>query len=471
MKTITIAENQRGGLYPSATLASHIYSITSKEFVNADGATSITVTPPTFAVKYNTSANGRAYLSDYIGFTVSAGGVSLGRLEYLTGTIRLAANTNKSLSPRVSTLSSKALSTLFNANNPTVGSIPITWTVESGAGTIGISTMNSAGEVIGYRQTLPVLSVSEGSIKLNAPPTFTAPTMTKDTPVYIAGVTNVSVNVADAVAQYGGNITDITLTVGGQSVSRSDNGTLSLLLLNAGTFTPTITVTDSRGQKTSKDLADITVNAYNAPSVVHDVYRAAINGVKEDEGHYGLIEANISYTYSVTHILEPSVYIGGIRTNNVTWYASYSESSGVSNEILDWSNVASGAKVYGLISEYFLDASVYPITIIAEDEYRQSVAITQTLPVSFFTIDIQAGGKEIVFGAPAYDNLTNHENGLFKCNMDFNMSLDTDSSTSLDTILYNAIVAKGWANDVIETDSSSTPTVNILALLAKLTSN
>ena len=63
-------------------------------------------------------------------------------------------------------------------------------------------------------------------------------------------------------------------------------------------------------------------------------------------------------------------------------------------------------------------ASTVELSVIAEDNYGKSAPKSITMPIPFYTIDFQAGGKEIAVGAPANDNLTSHPNGLFKCAMD-----------------------------------------------------
>ena len=52
-----------------------------------------------------------------------------------------------------------------------------------------------------------------------------------------------------------------------------------------------------------------------------------------------------------------------------------------------------------------------------------STPITQILSTAYYTIDFKAGGKEIAFGSPANDDLTDIDGkdcsdiGLFKCEM------------------------------------------------------
>ena len=321
-----------------------------------------------------------------------------------------------------------------------------------------------------------------GTVTIDVPPAVTLGTPTYSQPQY-TGIGVYSVPITKAQAYYHGDVSSVTLTVGVDSVTQTyseetiTNKVISLTPSVAGTYTPTITVTDSRGQTTTESLPSITVNAYNVPSVNFDVYRTNSSGIKDDEGHYGLIEVTANYTSGATHLVEPTVEIDGTDVTDiigasVTWYSASPFTS--ATEISDWEDVADGATVYGLIdanyasSNIFSESTSYQVTLIAEDGYNQSQPITQTLSTAFYTIDFQAGGKEIAFGAPANDDLTSYQNGLFKCDMDavFNGDLTATGDTeienpyfSIDTTaasgttdgdLYAAITALGWQNDVIE---------------------
>lgn len=58
------------------------------------------------------------------------------------------------------------------------------------------------------------------------------------------------------------------------------------------------------------------------------------------------------------------------------------------------------------------------LSVIAEDSYGKSAPKSITIPIPFYTIDFQAGGKEVAVGAPANDDTSNRPYGLFKCAMD-----------------------------------------------------
>ena len=63
-------------------------------------------------------------------------------------------------------------------------------------------------------------------------------------------------------------------------------------------------------------------------------------------------------------------------------------------------------------------SSIVELSVIAEDSYGKSAPKSITIPIPFYTIDFQAGGKEVAVGAPANDDTSNRPYGLFKCGMD-----------------------------------------------------
>lgn len=312
---------------------------------------------------------------------------------------------------------------LFTADNKSDLTVPLNivmpvngkgWAGPSGAGVY----INNASKKI----------VTQVNAILDAPPEVSVGTPTYPTPY--AGLGTYTVPITNAEAKYGGDVSKVTLIVGQDSVVQTyaspsiSNETISLIPSTVGRYTPKLVIEDSRGQTTTQTLTDIIVNhPYYEPSLDFDVFRSNSSGVRDDEGVYGLITANVTFTDAVVTLIQPTVKINGTITNNVTWYTDYNASTGVSNAISDWTTVSSGDTIYGLINGSFAPSS-YQITVkLTDSNGRVSSAITQTLPTAFYTIDFQAGGKEIAFGAPANDDLSNvngkdyTDEGLFKCNM------------------------------------------------------
>lgn len=404
-----------------------------------------------------------------LGMDVYVGEAHLSHLAYSQeGFVKFNANTDITISPRIIYQYSK---TVFNSSNPNDRKVPVSYKInmislESGKYMSADSREAPYGD---YTSTQETNLGTICYIVLDAPPTFTVSDWQKDTSGYVAGVTTVSVTISNATAQYGGNITSAKLTIGTQEATISGNGTISMTLQNAGTFTPAVTVTDSRGQIKTENLAQITVLSYEKPSVDFDIFRTDEDGIKSDEGSYGVITANLTYMGEVANLTEPTIsinntsltnyyaktldtvvdnnktyytYSGGSYTAvanptdadinlyyekaNIAWYSDYNSQTGVSTPIINWSQVGSNntATIYGLVDACFLMLESYQITFVETDsQNKSSEAITQILSTAFYTIDFQAGGREIAFGAPANDDLTDvngtdySRNGLLKCAM------------------------------------------------------
>lgn len=368
-------------------------------------------------------------------------------------------------------------SNLFTSLNPTEKTKAITFV----SGTVDVGTYNSNYSVVnGYYGSISFSPSTLGTITYNCPPVLATCSISKDTSDYYAGLTRATFNVpitysasgTTGTAKYGGYIKKIEVAIGSQtetltfdeSTKPTSAQTLSIDLSSAGTFTPTITVTDSRDKTATQTLADITVHLYNVPSVTFDVYRTNDVGIKNDEGHYALIQSTISYTDGAATLTEPSIQIDGVDLSSltdasVTWYKTWSNTNGVSNVISDWTTLVPQnhmVTIYGLIDwDYdttgkFAEDTSYQITLVANDSLNgHSTPITQTMSTAFYTIDFQAGGKEIAFGAPANDTLTQTQEdvGLFKCGMESHflsqIQADDDVSVSGDVNVDGEIVASG----------------------------
>lgn len=343
-------------------------------------------------------------------------------------------------------------SSLFSSSNPTVRTVTITGTYSISAGVQdhGYST-SWYGGTSG--------NITLGTVTLNAPPTFKVTNsggtettqMYFDTNYVYAGLTTASIKVANLSAKYGGNIASAVLKIGNQTATRTTNGELSILLNTGGTFTPTVTVTDSRGQTTTKTLDAITVNVYSKPSVTFDVERTAQTGVLEDEGTYAIISPTFTFTDVIATLTEPTVTVtdnDGITTTvTPNWYSSRAQDGTLSGTVT-WANISSGDTVYGLISGFNTQYS-YQISVTPEDSEDTGTTQTQTLGGAFYTVDFLAGGHGIAFGTPATDE-------VFECAMDATFDEDVfislpeyTTSGSVDKEIYDNIVALGWDSDVL----------------------
>ena len=110
-----------------------------------------------------------------------------------------------------------------------------------------------------------------------------------------------------------------------------------------------------------------------------------------------------------------SVIINRFRNNNESVSLTFTINSVESTPVQVTMDTAT--KTYtGVLS--ITPSSIVELSVIAEDSYGKSAPKSITIPIPFYTIDFQAGGKEVAVGAPANDDISNRPYGLFKCGMD-----------------------------------------------------
>lgn len=422
--TITrIEKSLNSGVPAGTTLANHTFSVDIGDIVINDTEdktlNNYVTTPTSGTIKYDNSSGGRGLISDTFELRFYIEGNYIRRARYQT-----EANTDRGY-----TLSANVLGTMvrksywwdtdhtvsdyFNSSNKTSPTVEVDYRLHYCFLQTKPAAVQSYGDV-GYA-TYNDTTTDIGSIKLrlNVPPTFDNTALSIDTATAYTNITTASVTVSNATAYYGGDISSATLTIGNQTASISGNGTISILLNAGGTFTPTITVTDSRGQTATRTLDPITVNVYTAPSVSFTVERTTATGAPEDEGAYATVDATFTFADVIADVVAPTVAVtdeDGVQTTpTVTWYSSRATDGTLSGSVT-WANLSSGDTVYGLIPNLNTEFS-WQIAITPRDTEGTGTPITQTLAGAFYTIDFLAGGHGIAFGQPASDV------GFF-CNMD-----------------------------------------------------
>ena len=360
-------------------------------------------------------------------------------------------------------------STYFNSNNNTVRTLDVSARVYLDMGT---DTVKNSGTYKSRYKNTTAFVYTLGTATLNAPPIVTGAAISTSGPVY-KNLTPITISIAEATAQYGGDIVSATLTLSNNPDMVPSDSDYATKTFSAGTITnetiscvptkysavvPWLTIEDSRRQTTTVVLDQgVTVRDYGPPSVSYTAQRADLNGKLKDDGTYCLISSDISYYASaVSSLSQPVVAVtdsnGNTVAANITWYSSWSSLNGVSNPIT-WSGYhpSSPITIYGLMSTSggFVTETAYITTMtVADSEGSTSSPISQTLPTAFYTMDIQAGGKEISFGGPANDNVSGHLNGLFKCNMDavfkqeFNVDGDITSGGDIEDGTGNILADK-----------------------------
>lgn len=132
--------------------------------------------------------------------------------------------------------------------------------------------------------------------------------------------------------------------------------------------------------------------------------------------------------------VDVSVIINRFRNNNESVSLTFTINSVESTPVQVTMDTAT--KTYTDILS-ITPSSIVELSVIAEDSYGKSAPKSITIPAPFYTIDFQAGGKEIAVGAPANDDTSNRPYGLFKCVMDaqFGRSVEFDGNLVLGTAL------------------------------------
>ena len=454
MKTINIAEDTTDTSL-STTKATHTISLTSSSYTNSSGASSVTVNAPSLKAKYNTNAGSRNAIFATVSVRPAISGISA-NATYGVGNSpkKVNAGVDTALSRSSGSASwSVPLSSLFTSSNSTTKTVSLNWTVGAAGGsgtdakvyTSHVYTQSGAewNDAVGWRKAAFSGTISgEGSVTLNAPPTFTSTNVSLSRNPAFTDITNATVTISDLSAKYGGTIKSAVLKIGNQTASRTNNGTLTIALNASGSFTPTVTVTDSRGQVTTKTLAQITVNAYNPPTVNFTVERTSDTGVAGDEEKSAVASVNFKYTSAATTLTAPTVTVEDDNGNHIPvtagWFATRAADGTLSNPISDWSTVASNSTVYCLLWDGDSDPATgpfgiytsYSITIRANDATgKSSAAISQTLGSAYYTIDFLAGGRGIAFGQAAVRE-------GFECAMEPRFINSSNTMTKLLDLIY-----------------------------------
>lgn len=368
---------------------------------------------------------------------------------YMRGEVDMRNNTVYTTSVTERYPASISTSSVFNSSNST----SITATIGAYNSFLSFSSSYNGSDLCsGYQYSGTGSSWGNlFTVTLDAPPTFNSTQVSfindYDGDAYV-GLTTAKVTLSSLSAKYGGTISSATLTIGNQTATRTSNGVLSILLDSAGMFTPTVTVTDSRGQVTTKTLNPIVVKSYVAPSMGFSVERTDSSGVENDEGECAVVEANIDWTDAVATLTAPTVVVRDPNGIPVSAIISWYKDGALTTAISDWSTITSSdMPIYCLIDNANHDALntqySYQITLTPNDSLGSGLPITQTIGSAFYTIDFLAGGHGIAFGKPASQE-------IFECNMDaqFNKDLVAQDMTSTEVDDFvDALDAQGESLD------------------------
>lgn len=278
-----------------------------------------------------------------------------------------------------------------------------------------IGTFTPSVKVTDSRGQTTTVNLSPITVESHTSPTVTAET-TSTGPYYTTGTSYTAVT-SNPVTYDDVPVSSISLTIGSQTVSDTDVGQLTISPNTAGTFTPTVTITDTAGASSSAQLQPITVLQYSAPTMNGSIIqRTETSGKPNEEDTSAVMGYQITWVDALGHIKKPKIYIGSSTSEaTVSWYKTYEPTSAtetyLSNPITDWNTIVSGDVVYAFISDEFLIGDSYIINASVSDDFTTSAVLSMTLAQAFFTVDFLAGGHGIAFGQLAT------EEGFF-CNMD-----------------------------------------------------
>ena len=406
----SVGGDPAGGIGVSIDLGS--FSVTSDSFSIPTHNCNVTVG------MYNTYYNPQARYGGFgwIQYNILINGtrrasVYSNQTQVTVGTFAETKSWAKLSKSRSVTMGSSTIKTslVFNENNPTDLRVPMT---------VQRYEIAAYADVGGNTKTVTALLSGTEYVILNVPPTFNNAPLEYDTNFGdpYAGLTTASVDIDTLTAYYGGYITRATLSIGNQSDELTgddqdilSSGTLSILLGSVGTFTPTITVEDSRGQTATVTLADITVKGYTAPQiVVNELIRTDENGTANDEGECAVVTATFTWTSAITNLTTPTVVAKELDDTLVSTATTWYTDRALQNEITDtdWPTV-SNMPIYGFIGNNntppnpFDTQDSYNITITPNDGEGSGTPVTNTLGSAFYTVDFLAGGHGIAFGKPA----------------------------------------------------------------------
>lgn len=152
----------------------------------------------------------------------------------------------------------------------------------------------------------------------------------------------------------------------------------------------------SYGSYTSTASKIFTVPALAKPSIAMDLQRA-----ENDNTQVNVVATVNSF---VDDVISGITLIADGVTQSPTW-----------NPVLPKTMTSSTQTFETTLT--IQDENTIPFSISCQGLGGSSTTITKNLTGAFYTIDVKGGGREIAFGAPATDDLTDFPNGLFKCGM------------------------------------------------------
>lgn len=195
--------------------------------------------------------------------------------------------------------------------------------------------------------------------------------------VCVKGYSKLSYTVT-ASGTYGATIQSCRFTFAGKSVT----GSSGVVAVNsAGTFTPSVKVTDSRGRSVSVTGNSVDVYDYNAPTIAQlSVQRCNAEGTMQNEGTYVCVQGAFHVGASV----------GG--RNGVTAKCRYREIGG------SWSNYTAIEDTSAVVGGSMPATKTYEMEIAATDSIGETKTVYAIIPTAEVALHLRDGGKGAAFG-------------------------------------------------------------------------
>ena len=195
--------------------------------------------------------------------------------------------------------------------------------------------------------------------------------------VCVKGYSKLSYTVT-ASGTYGATIQSCRFTFAGNTVT----GSSGVVAVNsAGTFTPSVKVTDSRGRSVSVTGNSVDVYDYNAPTIAQlSVQRCNAEGTIQNEGTYVCVQGAFHVGASV----------GG--RNGVTAKCRYREIGG------SWSNYTAIEDTGAVVGGSMPATKTYEMEIAATDSIGETKTVYAIIPTAEVALHLRDGGKGAAFG-------------------------------------------------------------------------
>lgn len=210
--------------------------------------------------------------------------------------------------------------------------------------------------------------------------------------VWVGGYSAAEVTAATVAGINGSTITKyeflVNNTVAATYSSSAATYTWTSGVLNAGTYTFAVRVTDSRGRTATKSATAITVNAYAAPKITGiSIFRCDSGGTAAEDGTSISVKATATATPTGNSISTFKVYTK--LSTDSTWTDKGTLTNGTAK----------------IISTYAA-TSTWNVKIEATDALGVKSTYTTTIQTASYTMDFKVGGLGVAFGKVAEeDNL------------------------------------------------------------------